>query len=156
MGKLSFDSDGIDVGTFEGDSTPIPAGTYQARIEGSKVGDTKNGRGMRAEFMLRIIQGDHEGRVAFYGINFEHESEAAQAIGQKQLAGLIKACGLSKISETEQLHGRIVKVKLAIEENEGYSPRNAVKRVFPDNGSTQAQEPKAQPAEKSSGPSWLK
>ena len=47
--------------------------------------------------------------------------------GRQQLGDLMRAIGLSKVTDTDQLISGSLQIKLAIREQEGYEPSNDVK-----------------------------
>ena len=113
---------------------PVPAGVYAAEVVESDVVDSKSGRGRQVKLTLRIIDGPLEGRRIWDNINFRHESEITQRIGQQQLAELCAACGhRGPLDDTELLHGIPIRVRVEIRKDDtgNYGPRNAVKRYMP-------------------------
>jgi hypothetical protein len=114
------------------DFAPVPDGTYTVEIIESSVDDTKSGNGRAAKFTLKITEGPFAERRIWCNINFRHESEKAQKIGQQQLAELCAACGhRGPLNDTELLHGIPFKVRVKTRTQEGYDPRNEVSRFLP-------------------------
>ena len=124
--------------TFDPDSVepresiePVPAGEYVAEIIESDVVDLKSGKGRGVKLTLKIVEGQLEGRRIWDQINYRHENEVAQKIGQQTLAELCSACGIrGPLEDTEHLHGNPIRVRVAIETDKSgnYCPRNVVKK----------------------------
>jgi hypothetical protein len=140
------------------DFSPVPEGTYAVEIVESSVEDNKKNTGRAAKFTLKITEGEFAERRIWCNINFRHDSEKAQKIGQQQLAELCAACGhRGPLDDTELLHGIPFKVRLKIRKQEGYDPQNEVSRFLAYNAAStpvrsapaaRAERPAAAPAAK--------
>lgn len=109
------------------DFAPIPNGMYTAAIEKCEVKETKSGTGQYLNLMFKITGPDYAGRVIFSMINFRNQSQKAEEIGRQQLGSLLRAVGLPKLQDTDQLIGTACQVKVTTESREGYDPRNVIK-----------------------------
>ena len=114
---------------------PIPAGNYTAEITRSEVKQTKDGRGSYLSLSLKVLEGDHAGRLIFQNITLTNANATAQTIGREQMAQLAGACGILSLQDSEQLHGIPVGIRVAIEtdKNGQYEPRNPIKKFSPQN-----------------------
>ena len=112
---------------------PIPAGNYTAEITRSEVKQTKDGRGSYLSLSLKVLEGDHAGRLIFQNITLTNANATAQTIGRASLAQLAGACGILSLQDSEQLHGIPVGIRVAIETDKSgqYEPRNTIKKFFP-------------------------
>lgn len=103
----------------------LPAGLYDANIASAELKDTRSG-GKYINVRYDITGPTHIGRVVFGMINISNPNPKAEEIGRQQLAQLIQAIGLDKISDTDQLIGGNLKINLKVESTEQYGEQNRV------------------------------
>jgi hypothetical protein len=66
--------------------------------------------------------------VVFGNINVRNASPKAEEIGRQQLGDIMRAIGLAKVSDTDELIGGSLSIKLYIKEAQGdYKARNEVR-----------------------------
>jgi hypothetical protein len=111
-----FSVDTLPVGTsnFE----PLPEGWYNATITGAEVKETKAGDGKFIACKYTITGPTHQGRVVFGNLNIKNASTKAEEIGRQQLGGIMRAIGLAKVSDTDQLIGGNLGIKLTVRTGE--------------------------------------
>lgn len=113
-----------------GDFTPLPAGWYSATINKASLEPTKDGTGQKISMRYDITGPTHQGRVVFGNLNIRNKSEKAEEIGRAQLGDIMRAIGLKQVTDTDQLIGGSLQIKLEIKEaSEQYAARNEVKAV---------------------------
>ena len=145
----------------------LPAGWYTASITETDVKDTKDGRGKYIKVRYDITGPTHQGRVVFGNLNIQNPSSEAERIGRQQFGDLLRAIGITRIRDTDELLGGHVQIKVGIKEDKTgqYEPQNDIRGFKPlEGGATMLkQEPKAaaaaapaQAAVKSSNAPWLK
>lgn len=137
--NLSFTQD--EVKEAQSDNfAPIPAGNYTAEVNRSEVKQAKGGRGSYLSLSLKVLEGDFAGRLIFQNITLTNASATAQNIGREQMAQLAGACGVLNLQDSEQLHGKPIGIRVAIETDKTgqYEPRNSVKKFFPLNNPMQS------------------
>jgi hypothetical protein len=148
-----------------GNYEPLPAGWYSASITAAEIKPTKAGTGEYISVRYDIVGPSHQGRVVFGTFNIRNASPKAEEIGQQQLGELMTAINLPQLSDTDQLIGSNVQIKLAVERNEQYGDKNQVKAYKAAGGAMSAASPAAMPraaasapapAAKSSSPPWAK
>jgi hypothetical protein len=147
----TFDVDTLPQGTG-GNFEPLPDGWYQATITGAEVKDTKAGTGQYISVKYTITGPTHEGRVVFGSLNIRNPNPKAESIGLEQLRALMVAIGVPRVTDTDQLIGGNLSIKLAIRESEQYGASNDVKAFKALAGASAA--PAAKPA--SATPPWAK
>ena len=105
---------------------PLPAGWYAAEIDAAAVKDTKakTGKYLKLEFV--VLDEPHAGRRLFTQINLSNPNAQAVEIGQRELAGLAVACGITALRDSAELLQKQIGVKVKIKADEGYEPENAV------------------------------
>jgi len=109
------------------DFTPIPAGWYQAKAERVELKPTRAGNGRYLEIMWRISGPSHGNRTVFDRITISNPSPKATEIGQATLKALHVRAGISNLTNTDQLVGVNMEIKVRIRQDEGYEPSNEVK-----------------------------
>ena len=114
---------------------PLPKGWYSATIAGAELKTTKNGTGQYIAVRYDIIGPTHQGRVVFGNINIRNQNIKAEEIGRMELGNLMRAIGLAKVTDTDQLIGGSLQIKLEIRQQEGYEPSNDVKGFKATSGS---------------------
>lgn len=121
----TFDADELPQGnTYE----PLPAGWYTATITAAELKPTKDGSGQYIKVRYDITGPTHQGRVVFGNLNIKNASAKAEEIGRQQLGELMRAIGLSRVTDTDQLIGGSLLIKLSVRAaTEQYPAQNEVK-----------------------------
>lgn len=129
-----FSVDTLPVGNnnFE----PLPEGWYNATITGAEIKATKAGDGKFIAVKYTITGPSHQGRVVFGNLNIKNASTKAEEIGRSQLGDIMRAIGLAKVTDTDQLIGGNLGIKLSLKTGE-YAG-NEVKAFRALNGSAPA------------------
>lgn len=123
----AFDLNTLPQSTNTGDFEPLPAGWYTAKITKAEVKDTKAGTGQYIAVRYDITGPSHQGRVVFGNLNIKNPNPKAEEIGRMELGNLMRAIGLTRVTDTDQLVGGNVQIKLAVKESEQYGNSNEVK-----------------------------
>lgn len=110
-----------------GDFTPLPAGEYQVAIDAADVFDTKAGTGQYIKLRLRVEGPTHAGRILFANVNIRNPSADAERIGRADLRKIMVAIGTPEISDTQQMMGGQMIVKVTVKNSEQYGPENDVR-----------------------------
>ena len=124
MASINFDASTV---APQAPFSVLPAGTYTVSIDDSEIKSTQKG-GQMAVFRLRVLEGQHSGRVIFARINVRNPSQQAEQIGQAQLSALCHAAGVLQLSDTAQLHNKVVRARVKIRKDESgqYGDSNEV------------------------------
>lgn len=112
--EFSVDSLPVSTSNFE----PLPAGWYTATITGAEIKATKAGDGKYIAAKYTITGPTHQGRVVFGNLNIKNASTKAEEIGRMQLGSIMRAIGLAKVTDTDQLVGGNLQIKLEIKTGE--------------------------------------
>jgi len=146
-------------GNFE----PLPAGWYTATISQSELKATKAGNGQYIKLRYDITGPSHQGRVVFGNLNIKNANPKAEEIGRQQLGDIMRAIGLAKVTDTDQLIGGQIAIKLEVKEDAQYGASNEVKGFKSVSGSAapaasipQGQSNPAQAATAKAAPPWAK
>lgn len=137
---------------------PLPAGWYTAIISQAELRPTKDGTGNYIKVRYDVTGPTHQGRVVFGNLNLKNASAKAEEIGRAQLGELMRAINLTKISDTDQLIGGTLSIKLDIRAaTEKYGAQNDVKAFRAiSSGSVPAPQPATAAATGKSAPPWAK
>ena len=131
----TFDVNELPVGNG-GNYEPMPAGWYSATISQAELKSTKDGMGQYIKLRYDITGPSHQGRVVFGNLNIKNASAKAEEIGRQQLGELMRSIGLGKVTDTDQLIGAGLQIKLDIRAaTEQYAAQNEVKAFKAINGS---------------------
>lgn len=159
---MAFLDQAIDLGSLpqsEQSYDPLPPGWYSASITKAELKATKDGTGQYIALRYDITGPSHQGRVVFGNLNIKNRSVKAEEIGREALGQIMRAIGLIRVQDTDQLVGGQLQIKVAIQEgNNGYEPRNEVKGYKAMAGAQPVMSaPAAAPAPAASNtPPWLK
>lgn len=128
---MAFLSESFDVNAMPaktgGNFDPLPAGWYTATISQAELKDTKAGTGQYIKLRYDITGPSHQGRVVFGNLNIKNPNPKAEEIGRADLGEIMRAIGLGKVSDTDELIGGQLGIKLAIKEDAQYGASNEVK-----------------------------
>lgn len=119
----------------ESNFDPLPAGWYQAKIHGAEIKNTKNGTGQYIAVRYDIIGPTHQGRVVYGNLNIKNASPKAEEIGRQQLGELMRSIGLARVTDTDQLIGGDLQIKLSVKKDDEYGEKNEIKGFKAINGS---------------------
>lgn len=154
----TFNADDMPAGG--GDFDPLPAGEYQVRISEAGIQTTKAGTGQYIKMRLDVIGPTHAGRVIWSNLNIRNPNPKAEEIGRQQLGAIMRAIGVPSLTDTDQLVGGDLIVKVTIKESDGqYGASNEVKGYKALSGSRPPAPAAAAPAAaapSSSTPPWAR
>jgi hypothetical protein len=112
-----------NAGSYE----PLPDGWYDVTIGGCEIKETKAGTGKYLHVRYDVTGPSHSGRVVFGNLNIRNQNPKAEEIGRQQLGELMDSVGIGKLSDTDQLIGNRLKVRLSTRRSEQYGDSNEVK-----------------------------
>jgi hypothetical protein len=144
-----------NTGSFE----PLPAGWYTATISQAELKATKAGNGQYIKLRYDITGPSHQGRVVFGNLNIKNANPKSEEIGRQQLGEIMRAIGLAKVTDTDQLIGGQISIKLDVKQDEKYGASNEVRGFKSVSGSVApmaASLPAFAPALTKAAPPWAK
>lgn len=158
MANLGYEFDVNTLPVSDNNFDPLPAGWYDVNITGAELKDTKDGTGNYINVKYAVTGPTHQGRVVFGMLNLKNKTPKAEEIGRQQLGELMRACGLTRVTDSDQLVGGRCAIKLSIDSQPGYEPRNNVKGFKAITGSTAPtfSAPSAAAPAAASAPPWAK
>lgn len=130
--------------TFSADEMPVseksydvlPAGWYTASITAAELKNTKAGTGQYIAIRCDITGPSHQGRVVFGNLNIRNPNPKAEEIGRQQLGEVMRAIGIAKVQDTDELIGGQLSIKVDIRSSEQYGDQNEVRAFKAIAGST--------------------
>ncbi len=134
MAEFSFDNnDAPESVDFE----QIPSGRYTMVIndtdllltnKAKEANDPNLGQYIRVKF--QVVSGIYQNRIVFLNFNVVNSSSKAVEIGQQQFRNLLECCGITKISDTSEIHQKVVVAELKNTPDNGYGVGIALKRFY--------------------------
>ena len=121
----AFDVNELPQGT--GSFEPLPAGWYTVTISEAELKSTKAGNGQYIKLRYDVTGPTHQGRVVFGNLNIKNPNAKAEEIGRQQLGDIMRAIGLAKVTDTDQLIGGNLSIKLDVKQDAQYGASNEVK-----------------------------
>lgn len=91
----------------------LPPGEYIAQAIASAMEATKRGDGRFLKFEFEVVDGEQAGRKIIERFNLENPNSTAVEIAQRQFSGFCRAAGVMTVSDSEQLHFKKVRLKVA-------------------------------------------
>lgn len=148
----TFDANELPQGNG-GNYDPLPAGWYNANITAAELKPTKDGSGQYIKVRYDITGPSHQGRVVFGNLNIKNASAKAEEIGRTELGNLMRAIGLAKVTDTDQLIGGSLSIKLDVRAaTEQYAAQNEVKGFKAITGSAPTFATASAPAQAAAAP----
>jgi hypothetical protein len=102
-----------------GNYDPLPDGDYEVSVQKCELKDTKDGTGNYFNLQLQVTEGKFAKRVLFAMITRKNKSDKAEQIGHGQLRTLMESGGITTLSDTDQLIGVGVSVRVGSKEYNG-------------------------------------
>lgn len=110
----------------------LPAGDYKAIITASALKPLKSGGGIGLALTFEVVEGEFNGRKVWAHLNVQHSNQQAQNIAQRDLSAICHAIGVTKLTNTEALHNKVMGVKVKIKPEDGqYAAKNEIKGYVP-------------------------
>lgn len=127
---MAFLNETFDVATLpqgSGNFEPLPAGWYMASITKAELQPTKAGSGQYIKLRYDITGPTHQGRVVFGNLNIKNPSTKAEEIGRQQLGDIMRAIGLARVTDSDELIGGSLQIKLTVKQDDQYGAGNEIK-----------------------------
>lgn len=161
---MAFLNEAFDVNELPqgntGNYEPLPAGWYTVTISQAELKDTKAGNGQYIKLRYDVTGPSHQGRVVFGNLNIKNPNQKAEEIGRQQLGDIMRAIGLAKVTDTDQLIGNSLSIKLDVKQDAQYGASNEVKGFRSVSGSAApvaaSMPAAAAPASAKAAPPWAK
>ena len=116
-----------DLPVSESSFDPLPDGWYSVKITGAELKNTKTSGGQYIAVKYAVLGPTHQGRIVFGNLNIKNQNTKAEEIGRQQLGEVMRAIGLNRVEDTDQLIGGDLQIKLVTKKDEQYGDKNEVK-----------------------------
>jgi hypothetical protein len=135
MAEFSFDNNEVEAAN---EYQQIPAGRYTMVVtetdlmltkKAKEANDAKLGQYIKVKF--QIVSGEFQNRVIFQNFNVVNANPKAVEIGQQQFRNLLECCGITKITDTSEIHQKVVVADIKNTPDNGYGVGVDVKRYYP-------------------------
>lgn len=134
MAQLGTRFDATTHNTEQRDYENVPDGIYRLEVDSANTAPTKAGDGLILKASVTVLEPEaYKNKKFFMNINLENQNAQAQEIGQRDLACLCRAVGLSGIEDSDELLliSFTAKVGLGKPSKDGqYPARNEIKRYY--------------------------
>ena len=134
-----------------GDHSVLPAGEYLAAIAKSEIRDAKTAGNRYINLEFEVMDGVARGRRFWTMLNLWNSNAQAVEIAQRELNSICHAVGKLRISDTEELHGLPMLVKVGVK-SDSYGEKNDVKGYKPAAGGAPVQQQPLSQQAAASGP----
>ena len=145
MAKLNFNA--TEVAPQQSGNEPKPAGDYTMQIVNSDLRTTKSGTGQYLWLEFDILSGPARGKF-WDRLNLVNDNPKTVEIANRQLSTICNALGIVSLQDSEQLHGKPLRVQLKVSEGKDGSLQNSAKYVASGEQAVAAAAPAAAPAAK--------
>lgn len=117
------------------DYSVAPPGKYIGSIVKSEIVLTKKAKrannprlGQMLKLQWKVLNGKYKGKYFFTQINIINENPQAVEIGSKELATIMRACGVKgSLKDSEALHGIPCTLTVDIETSADYPDKNVIR-----------------------------
>jgi len=149
----SYNTDDLPQGSgFE----PLPEGWYMATISSAELKNTQAGDGSYIAVTYDITGPSHQGRKIYGNLNIRNKNPKAEEIGRQQLGDVMRAIGLAKVDDSDQLIGGQLSIKLKTKKDEQYGDKSEVNGWKAVAGSVPPSANSASSSAAGSAPPWAK
>lgn len=124
MANLGQSFDVNDIPESTNSYEPLPEGWYPALIQSAELKPTKDGTGQYISIKYGL---SGSARIVWGNINIRNQSQKAEEIGRQNLGDIMRAIGLSRVTDSDELIGGNLMIKLIIKEDEKYGRKNEIK-----------------------------
>lgn len=125
---------GFDPSTVKSNSV-LPAGTYKLAItKTSAAPSKKNPDNTVYTLEMDVQDGQYQGRKLFTRLNLVHDNQTTKDIAQRELKGIVEACGLPALkADLDELLGIpfMGDVVIEVSKDPQYDDSNRVKKYYP-------------------------
>lgn len=156
MANLGQSFDINDIPESTNSYEPLPEGWYPVVIQAAELKPTKDGTGQYISIKYGLA---NSFRTVYGNINIRNQSQKAEEIGRQNLGDIMRAIGLSRVTDSDELIGGNLTIKLIIKEDEKYGRKNEIKGYKAIEGNAAPKptvKPAAPVAASKAAPPWSK
>jgi len=119
------------------DNDIIPEGWYRFTIDESSAAPTKDGNPNHTRLVLRfsIMDGPHQGRKVFTGLNIRHTNVRTMEMANREMSAICAAVNMPYVQDTQQIHNIPLwgRVKIRKDPNGVYDDQAEIRSYKPIN-----------------------
>ncbi len=138
------------------DRNALPAGEYPAQITKSEIRENNKKTGSYIWCEFQVIDGPAANRIFWGMYNLWHEKQNTVEIAQREFNSLCRAAGKLQVTDTNELHGLPLRVKLSVKNDEQFGASNTIKGYKPFNETSSAPPPTGAQTEAGRDAPWKK
>lgn len=105
----------------------LPEGDYRLTVTDSEMRDTAKG-GTQLVFTYQVVGSTHDGSKLFDRLNIKNDNQKAVEISFQTLAKLVSACGLEKVNDSSDLHGKSFMAHVEVKKGTGTYIKDGVEK----------------------------
>ena len=128
--KLTYNQAASGPKKFSKKREPIPPGTYRLFVFDIEPRTPKTGGADYLSVTFEVEAGQYAGRKLWDLFFLDHTNEKARDVSRWRLEELAQSCDVPTLTDTDELVGGVCTAKVDIEEQEGFDPRNKVRRYL--------------------------
>ena len=140
----TYDTDALPVSDRPDNFEPLPPGWYDVQIISAELKMTKAGNGQYINLRYDVTGPTHAGRVIWGKLNIRNASPDAERIGRQQFGELLRAIGLPRVEDTDQLIGHALSIRVATTPAKGDYEAKSEPKAYRALGSAPASAPNPQ------------
>lgn len=106
----------------------VPEGQYIVIITNSEMKPTKTGTGSYLNITFDILDGPYKGRKLWSRLNLNNPNSTAVDIARRELGAICRAVGVTKPTDSAELHNKPLLVTVAVEINDRKQETNTIKK----------------------------
>ena len=119
----TFDATEVEISEYE----ILPEGDYVLQVVDSEIKPTSKG-GTQLVFTMQVVGSTHDGKQIKERLNIVNDNQKAVEIAYQTLAKLTLACGVPKMNDTSEIHGKKFIATIAIKKGEGTYMKDGVEK----------------------------
>lgn len=123
----TFDASEVEISEYE----LLPEGDYTLQVIDSEMVPVKND-GIQLVFKFQVVGSTHDGKELRERLNIKNNNAKAVEISFQTLAKLVQACGLVRVNDSSELHGKKFLAHVALKKGEGTYMKDGVEKPSAD------------------------
>lgn len=120
MAKLS---QAINPDEIEERNSTLPPDTYKIMCSHSEIKPTSSNDGKMLVLEFDVQDGPQAGRKIYERLNIENKNPKTVDIAFKVLAEIGRACGIANLSDSDQLHGKMLLAEVVVDPAKPYKDK---------------------------------
>lgn len=119
----TFDASEVELSEYE----ILPEGDYVLQVVDSEIKPTSKG-GTQLIYTMQVVGTTHDGKQIKERLNIVNDNQKAVEIAFQTLAKISLACGVQKVNDSSDLHGKKFIAVIGIKKGEGTYIKDGVEK----------------------------